>query len=137
VGDAVAIISVVASSTVALAAVAAQLWQGHLDRESERRTWLRDRRADTYISMFRLFEKTPDQVTQDEWEHLMAAVHAFASPTMTDLFAKWGDASTVTWDRNASEDALQTAYQDADSAQRDMRAQAISELQGSQPGLRI
>jgi hypothetical protein len=128
--DTVAIVSVIASSTVALAAVAAQLWQGRLDRESEQRAWLRDRRADTYISIFRLFEKTPDQVSQDEWEHLMATVRAFASQTVTDLFNKWGDASRVTWDRDSSEDGLRKAYEDADSAQRLMEAQVVSELQG-------
>ena len=128
--DTVAIVSVIASSAVALAAVAAQLWQGRLDRESEHRAWLRDRRADTYTSIFRLFEKTPDQVSQDEWEHLMATVHAFASQAVTDLFNNWGNASRVTWDKNASKDALQKAYQDADSAQRLMKAQVISELQG-------
>jgi hypothetical protein len=52
---------------------------------SVQRAWLRDRRADTYISIFRLFKKTPDQVSQDEWEHLMATVRAFASQTVTDL----------------------------------------------------
>ncbi len=130
VSNTVAIISVVASSTVALAAIAAQLWQGRLNRESERRAWLRDRRADAYISVFRLFEKTPDQVSQDEREHLMATVRAFASPTVTDLFTKWGEASQVTWDEKASKEARQKAYQDADSAQRRMEAQIISELQG-------
>jgi hypothetical protein len=128
--DTVAIVSVIASSTVALAAVAAQLWQGRLDRESEQRAWLRDRRADTYISIFRLFEKTPDQVSQDEWERLMATVRAFASQTVTDLFNKWGDASRVTWHKDSSEDGLRKAYQDADSAQRLMEAQVVSELQG-------
>jgi hypothetical protein len=53
----IAIISVVASSTVALAAVAAQVWQGHLNRENERRAWLRDRQAEAYISVLRLFAK--------------------------------------------------------------------------------
>jgi hypothetical protein len=80
VGDAVAIISVVASSTVALCAVAAQLWLARLSRESDHQAWLRDRRADTCVAVFRLFAKTPDQVTQDEWEQLTAAVRAFASP---------------------------------------------------------
>jgi hypothetical protein len=131
--DTVAIVSVIASSTVALAAVAAQLWQGRLDRESEQRAWLRERRADTYISIFRLFEKTPDQVSQDEWERLMATVRAFASQTVTDLFNKWGDASRVTWDKDSSEDGLREAYQDADSAQRLMEAQVVSELQGHRP----
>jgi hypothetical protein len=128
--DTVAIVSVIASSTVALAAVAAQLWQGRLDRESEQRAWLRDRRADTYISIFRLFEKTPDQVPQDEWEHLMATVRAFASQTVADLFDKWSDASRVTWDKNSSEDSLRMAYQAANSAQRLMEAEVVSELQG-------
>jgi hypothetical protein len=128
--DTVAIVSVIASSTVALAAVAAQLWQGRLDRESERRAWLRDRRADTYLSIFRLFEKTPDQVSQDEWEHLMATVRAFASQTVADLFDKWSDASRVTWDKNSSVASLRTAYQAANSAQRLMEAQVVSELQG-------
>lgn len=70
-GDAIAIISVVASSTI--------------------------RRADAYISLLRLFEKTPDEVSQDEWEHLTATVRAFASPAMTTLFTQWGDASRLTW----------------------------------------
>lgn len=129
--DSVAIISVIASSTVALAAVAAQIWQGHQDRESERRAWLRDRRAGAYISLFRLFEKTPEQVSQDEWEHLTATVRAFASPTMAGLFTQWGDASKVTWDESASAAAREQAYLDADMAQRGMAAQVISELQGN------
>src|ERR1700684_2180861 len=131
--DTVAIVSVIASSTVALAAVAAQLWQGRLDRESEQRAWLRARRADTYVSIFRLFEKTPDQVSQEEWERLMATVRAFASRTVSELFNKWGDASRVTWDKHSSEDSLRKAYQDADSAQRLMEAQVVSELQGQRP----
>lgn len=134
-GDAVAIISVIASSAVAVAAIAAQLWQARLTRLSEQHTWLRDRRAETYIAIFRLFEKTPAQVTQDEWEQLTASVRAFASPTMSDLFTKWGDASRVTWDKKASNDARQKAYQDADAAQQQLGAQAILELQGRRPRL--
>lgn len=127
--DTVAIISVVASSTVALAAVAAQLWQGRQNITSERRAWLRDRRADAYISLLRLFEKTPDQVSQDEWEHLTATVRAFASATITDLFARWGAASRMTWDKDATQEARDQAYRDAGVAQRGIQALVISELQ--------
>ena len=126
----VAIISVVASSLVALAAIGAQLWLARLTRVGEQHTWLRDRRAETYIAIFRLFEKTPAQVTQDEWEHLMAAVRAFASKAMTDLFTKWGDASRVTWDKQATATARQQAYDDATAAQQQLCARAILELQG-------
>lgn len=126
----VAIVSVVASSAVALAAVAAQIWQGHLNRQSEQRAWLRDRRADTYVSMFRLFEKTPSQVSQDEWEILMATVRVFASRAMTDLYAQWAESGRVTRDDNASQEVRESAYQDAVTAQRQMESQAVSELQG-------
>jgi hypothetical protein len=86
VANGIAIVSVVASSVVALAAVGAQIWQGHLNRESERRAWLRDRRAEAYISVLMLFAKTPEQVTQPEWEELTARVAAFSSPLMSLLF---------------------------------------------------
>ena len=131
VGSGVAVVSVVASSAVALAAIAAQVWQGHLNRQSEQRAWLRDRRADTYIAMFRLFEKTPNEVTQDEWEMLMATVRIFASTTMTDLFSEWGDAARVTWDEHESTEAREGAYRTAETAQHRMLRQVVEEVQGS------
>jgi hypothetical protein len=130
VGAGVAIISVVASSAVALAAVAAQVWQGHLNRSNDQRAWLRDRRAETYIAMFRLFEKEPDQVSQDEWEILMAGVRVFASPTMIHLFTEWGDAAKVTWDEHASTEARDNAYERAETAQHQMLKQVVEEVQG-------
>lgn len=131
--DGIAIISVVASSTVALAAVAAQVWQGRLNRESERRAWLRDRRADAYISVFQLFAKTPDQVSQQEWEHLTATLYAYASAGIVGLFKQWGDAAALTWRKDVPEAARQKAYEDAESFQRQMQAQVAAELQGPQP----
>jgi hypothetical protein len=127
----VAIVSVVASSAVALAAVAAQVWQGRLNRQNEQRAWLRDRRANTYIAMFRLFEKTPDDVTQDEWEMLMATVRVFASTTMADLFGEWGDAARLTWSEDESAQARERAYERAESAQHRMVRQVITEVQGA------
>jgi hypothetical protein len=133
--DGVAIISVIASSTVAVAAVAAQVWQSHLDRESERRAWLRDQRAQAYVSAFQLFEKTPDQVSQQEWEHLMATLRAFASPRMAGLFKQWGDAAALTWQEDLPGGARQKAYADAESFQRQMETQVAVELQGHKPDL--
>lgn len=129
-GTGLAIVSVVASSAVALAAVAAQVWQGHLNRQSEQRAWMRDRRADTYIAIFRLFEKAPGDVTQPEWEELMARVRIFASPTMAEFFDEWGKAARQTWDDQISDDARVRAYERANAAQQGMFAQVIREVQG-------
>jgi len=131
VADSVAIISVVASSTVALAAVGAQMWQGRLNRESERRAWLRDRQANAYIAILRLFVKTPDQVTQDEWEQLTASTRAFASPRIFDLYAQWGTASRTTWEPGVAEEARGKAYDDAERLQEELGAAIASELQGT------
>ncbi len=131
--DGVAVVSVVASSTVALVAVAAQLWQSHLNRENERSAWLRDRSAEAYISVLRLFEKTPDKVPQEERERLMATLHAYGSLRMVGLFEEWRNAAALTWQEGAPEEALQKAYQDADSFQRQIEAQVVVELQGEGP----
>ena len=128
-GTGLAIVSVVASSAVALAAVAAQVWQGHLNRQSEQRAWMRDKRADTYIAIFRLFEKTPADVSQLEWEELMAKVRIFASPAMAEFFTEWGEAARQTWDDQIPDDARVQAYERADAAQRRMFAQVIREVQ--------
>jgi hypothetical protein len=131
VADGVAIISVVASSAVALAAVAAQIWQGRVNRESDRRAWLRDRRADAYIAILRLFVKTPDEVTQPEWEELTAMVYAYASPPMVELFLNWGEASRLTWQSDVADDDRKRAYQDAEQFQQQLKALVASELQGA------
>lgn len=130
VADGVAIISVVASSTVALAAVAAQIWQGQVNRESERRAWLRDRRADAYIAILRLFVKTPEEVTQPEWEQLTAMVYAYASSPMVELFLHWGDASRLTWQTDIPDKDREKAYKDAEMFQGRLKTLVASELQG-------
>ncbi len=96
--DGIAIISVVASSTVALAAVAAQVWQGRLNRANESRAWLRDRRTEAYISVLRQFVKGPDQVSLAEREEITARVAAFASPEMLSLFDQWAEVVSTTND---------------------------------------
>jgi hypothetical protein len=130
VADGVAIISVVASSTVAMAAVAAQIWQGHLTRESDRRAWLRDRRAEAYLAVLRLFVKTPDEVTQPEWEQLTALVYAYATPPVVELFVSWGDASRLTWQTDVPDADRTKAYQDAGRCEQRLKALVASELQG-------
>jgi hypothetical protein len=129
VADGIAIISVVASSTVALAAVAAQIWQGRLNRENEGRAWLRDRRAEAYISVLRLFVKTSDQVAQSEWEELTARVTAFASPALGSLFKEWSDATAKASQPDVTPEAFQQAYQESLSLQRRIEAQVAAELQ--------
>jgi hypothetical protein len=101
--DGIAIISVVASSTVALAAVGAQVWQGRLNRANESRAWLRDRRTEAYIAILRQFVKGPDEVSLAEREEITARVAAFASPEMLSLFDQWADVvSTANDPANAS-----------------------------------
>jgi hypothetical protein len=129
VADGIAIISVVASSTVALAAVAAQVWQGRLTRENESRAWLRDRRAEAYIAVLRLFVKTPDQVSQPEWEELTARLAAFASPAMISLYRQWSDAASTANHPEVTPEAFQDAYEESLSLQRQIEAQVASELQ--------
>lgn len=127
--DSVAIISVVASSSVALAAVAAQVWQGRLNRENENRAWLRDRRAEAYIAVLRLFVKTPDQVTQPEWEELNARVTAFGSPAVISLYEQWSDATSTANDPKVTPDAFEKAYEESLSLQHRIAAEVASELQ--------
>ena len=123
----------VASSVVALAAVGAQIWQGHLNRESERRAWLRDRRAEAYISVLKLFAKTPDQVTQPEWEELTARVAAFSSLPMGALFNRWSEVVAEANGGSLSKEAYGEALKLSEDLQEQIRDQVATELQGSVP----
>lgn len=80
--------------------------------------------------MLRLLEKTPDDVTQEEWELLTAKVRVFASAPVIEVFGEWGDAAKVTWDDDAPEQVRTNAYERAEAAQRRMLRQVVEEIQG-------
>jgi hypothetical protein len=75
---------------VALASVGAQVWQGHLTRESERKKWLRERRSEAYIALLREFWKDKS-VADEAYELMWARLNAYASPALRAMFHQWLD----------------------------------------------
>jgi hypothetical protein len=128
--DITAVVSVVVSGTVALVAVAAQVWQGHLTRKDKRLSWLRDRRAEAYISFLRLFEKVPEQVSQKEHELAIATIYAYGSKRVVELFEEWRDETGRANKEGAPEEVHQKAYEDSLALQGQIKKQISGEIQG-------
>jgi hypothetical protein len=129
--DTVALVSVVASSTVALVAVAAQVWQSRLSRENERRSWLRDRRTDAYLALLELMRTYAGDVTRQEWVTMSARVSAFASPTVTGLYHEWRDVSGRGLAAGISDQIRADAADEQDEISRRIELAVAAELQGS------
>lgn len=89
--DVVAIISVVASSTVAILATVLQFYQGHLARQGDRERWLRDKQAVAYVQLLKAFwwEPTKEKKGLQEWQSMWANVNAFGSDEVRTLFAEF------------------------------------------------
>jgi hypothetical protein len=129
--DTVALVSIVASSTVALVAVAAQVWQSRLNRESEHRGWLRDRRTEAYLALLELMRTYAGEVTREEWVSMSARVDAFASGTITGLYSEWRDVSEKGLAAGISDQTRTDAAAKQDEIARRIELAVAKELQGS------
>jgi hypothetical protein len=78
--------------------------------------------------VLRLFEKTPDQVKQSEWELLTARVSAFASSELKSLFTELRPAAT--WDRSLTDDGYDEKVRTLESLHRQIESRVAFELQG-------
>jgi hypothetical protein len=128
--DTVAVVSVVASSTVALVSVGAQVWLSRISRENERRDWLRDRRTDAYLALLELMRTYAGDVTREEWVTMSARINAFASRTISTLYSEWRDVSERGLAASASEQVRTTAAAGQDEIARKIELAVAAELQG-------
>jgi hypothetical protein len=85
-------LAIIAPSVVAVAAIAANAWMHRQNQFHERRAWIRDRRAQTYIELLTLISKStaPGQSpTFDEISVVFAEIRAFGSIVVVGLFDAW------------------------------------------------
>lgn len=127
--DTVALVSVIASSTVALVSVGAQVRMSRISRENARRDWLRDRRTEAYLALLALMRTYSNDVTREDWVTMSARINAFASSGLIALYTQWRDVSAPGLAPGASKQTRTDAAAKQDEIARKIELAVAAELQ--------